>query len=430
MEEQNNIKMSSEQKVSQKKKGKKALKVTGSTFKKKNFELPRNIVDKPLKGKDDKPIETPQYNVFPKYTYSQPSGEDNSDVKPLKDTFSYLTEAFKIKKGGILSKHDVHRPHDDDCTAMWLPLEEEWGGKGATDLHKTFSSIDDVFSEKLDSKDYFFKVDSKGKETPLDHICYTPLVKKAEKPDGAKEDFIEWLRTKVKIPFKEVDGSDRGDGKKRKTIEVKLAIHQEGEDTPERKVVDTMEQLRKEVPYGSTVKLFLKIKSFWIAKTVKTAGKTKMRECGFKVTCDMIEVLEKPQGYSRDDVEWDDIMGDDSDVEADDSSSNKKQKVEQKVEKKNVQSSDSDSNSGSGSGTDSDSASAAGTDSDSDSDSPVEEKNTKKNSSNNKSTKNTKKQQQTDSDQDSDAESDHPPTPKKDTKKSGKSSGKSSSRNK
>jgi hypothetical protein len=64
------------------------------------------------------------------------------------ETLCILTDPIEIKRGGLL-KPDTENPSygrmtDDDCTAMWLPLEDEYGGKGAITLHDLFKQIDEL----------------------------------------------------------------------------------------------------------------------------------------------------------------------------------------------------------------------------------------------------------------------------------------------
>jgi hypothetical protein len=219
-----------------------------------------------------------------------------------------LTEPIVIKRGGILNTHEKHRPTDDDCMAIWLPLDEKFGGKGAESLHNMFKSIDDVWEEKLGEPGYF--VVKKGKdETPLKKLLYTPFVRQAPIPPGAN-DFIVWNRTKIRIPYTEVKGEDNVT---HKSIDVKLIVP--GDDgKPVKKVATSITDLRKDFAYGCTAQFYLEVKTFWILKTPKGNGKNAAHECGFKVTCKMINILEKSKLAPKGDYDWDDLLGDDEDA--------------------------------------------------------------------------------------------------------------------
>jgi len=124
-------------------------------------------------------------------------------------------------------------------------------------------------------------------------LSYNPLVKEAVAPDNAT-DFIPWSRAKVVIPSK--DG----------TINVKLIVPGDnGEQV--RKVVTSIADLRKDFAFGCVAQFYLKIQTFWVQKTA-TKGK---RECGFKVVCDMINIVERSKLSGKANVEWDDLLGDD-----------------------------------------------------------------------------------------------------------------------
>jgi hypothetical protein len=289
-------------------------KVTPSQFVVKNFKVPREIIEKTSFGKnaktDAKPVGGNQYTIFPKYTYSQTSGDNNSKVEVLEETLGVLTEPIEIKRGGLLKVDNKFRMSDDDCTAFWLPLQDEFGGEGAVDLKKMLEKIDEYYGEKIAADPSDFLVVKNGKqEEPVINLSYIPLVKTAEAPDGAK-DFVPWERTKVRIPFKEVDG--------KKEIDVKLVIP--GDDgEPEKKVATSIAELRKDFTYGCKAQFYLEIKTFWALKSMKKIPdptnpkkQVNIRDCGFKVTCKMINIIEKSKmsGGTRD-YDWDDVLGDD-----------------------------------------------------------------------------------------------------------------------
>ena len=318
------IEMSSEQKVMQKKHAKKAPKVTPKTFNVKKLKLDKEIVEYKKTGdKNAKP--SSQYTIFPKYTYSQTTGDDNEKVEKVEETLCILTDPIQMKRGGILKVDPQYRPTDDDCTALWIPLDEKFGGEGAIELHNMLTSIDDEFTEKLEEEGYFNVKDG----GVLKHMSYIPIVRQAEKPPGAGDDFVEWNRTKVRIPFKEVATPDGN----RKEIDVKLVVP--GDDgEPVKKVATSIAELRKDFTYGCTAQFFLEVKTFWILRTAKKSGKTSKHDCGFKVTCKMINITEKSKTSSKEDYDWENILDDDDDDIVKPVQQVKKlEKVEKKVEK-------------------------------------------------------------------------------------------------
>jgi hypothetical protein len=114
------------------KSNKRAPKVTPTSFIAKNFYVPREVVERQSfgKGKDVKQEQKPssQYTLFPKYKYSQSSGEGNSKVDSEEETLCILTDPITIGRGGLLKVDDNYRKTDDDCMAMWVPLQKENGG--------------------------------------------------------------------------------------------------------------------------------------------------------------------------------------------------------------------------------------------------------------------------------------------------------------
>lgn len=333
-------------------KSNKTNKVTPQDFSVKNFKVPREIVEKQQYGKsqntktENKMISN-QYTTFPKYVYSQSSGDNNSKVDVNEDTFGLLTGVFEMKRGGLLSVDGTYRKSDDDCTAFWLPLEECNGGEAATELKTmVFEQIDKYYGEKIKSAPSDFLFVKNGKqETPIEDLLYTPLVRKSPKPSGAGKDFVPWLRTKVRIPFKDIEE----DGVKRREIDVKLIINDD-DGEQEKKIVKSITELRKDFTYGCKVQFFLEIKTFWALKSAKTQGDAEYRDCGFKVTCKMINIVERSKMARPKDYDWDDILGcgddeDDGFAKPQQKSNKLTQKEEPKKEVKKESKKESDSSS-------------------------------------------------------------------------------------
>ncbi len=300
------------------KSNKRAPKVTPSSFVVKNFYVPREVVEKQAfsKNKDSKQEQkqSSQYTLFPKYKYSQSSGEGNSKVEADEDTLCILTDPITIGRGGLLRVDDNYRKTDDDCMAMWIPLQKEHGGDGAVTLEEMLSDIDKYFDKKITDNKEFLVIKNGNSEEPLDYLSYIPLVREAEKPPGAK-DFVPWLRTKVRIPFKEEKDDD---GTSKKSIDVKIVVPDENGETDEngdvikvKKTVTSITDLRKDFTYGCTAQFYLKIKTFWALKTAKSQGKNKSRDCGFKITCEMINITKRSDRVQKHEYGWDDILDDD-----------------------------------------------------------------------------------------------------------------------
>lgn len=363
----------------------KVLKVTPSNFDVKKFYVPREVIDRQTfgKGKDYKQEQkqSSQYTLFPKYKYSQSSGEGNSKVEAEEDTLCILTDPIHIGRGGLLKVDDNYRKSDDDCTAIWIPLQKEHGGNGAVTLEEMLSNVDKYFDKKISDNKEFLVLKNGNSEEAIDFLSYIPLVREAEKPPGAK-DFVPWLRTKVRIPFKEVKCED---GTLRKEIDVKLIVPDENGETDEngeiikvKKTTTSITELRKDFTYGCTAQFYLKIKTFWALKTAKSQGKNKTRDCGFKITCEMINITKRSDRFQKQDYDWDDVLDDDEspqqtvkndtkpddDSDSDASEKNDKQsktketkqqaKVTKQQAKKNKGNDNSDSDSDDGSNSDSD----------------------------------------------------------------------------
>jgi hypothetical protein len=383
-------------------------KVTPSQFVVKNFKVPREIVEKTPFGKgakaDVKPIGSNQYTIFPKYVYSQSSGENNSKADSVEETLGILTEPIEIKRGGLLKVDNNYRMTDDDCTAFWLPLQEDCGGEGSIDLKKMLEKIDEYYAEKIASNPNDFLVVKNGKtEEPVSNLSYIPLVKTAEAPDGAK-DFVPWERTKVRIPFKEVDG--------KKEIDVKLVVP--GDDgEPEKKVATSISELRKDFTYGCKAQFYLEIKTFWALKSTKKIPdpanpkkQVNIRDCGFKVTCKMINIIEKSKmSGGQKDYDWDDVLGDDEEGLA----KQTKQPAKVVKETKKSNNSESDSNSDSESESDNNKKNAK-SESESESEKELPKKEEKKETKKDKKGSKNKKAK---SDSESDASDDDDPKDKK-----------------
>lgn len=338
---------------------KRVLKVTPSNFNVKNMYVPREVVERQSfgKGKDNKQEQkqSSQYTLFPKYKYSQSSGEGNSKVEAEEDTLCILTDPIHIGRGGLLKVDDNYRKSDDDCTAMWIPLQKEYGGDGAVTLEEMLSNIDKYFDKKISDNKEFLVLKNGNSEEPIDFLSYIPLVREAEKPPGAK-DFVPWLRTKVRVPFKEVKCED---GTSRKEIDVKLIVPDENGETDEngevikvKKTATSITELRKDFTYGCTAQFYLKIKTFWALKTAKSQGKNKTRDCGFKITCEMINITKRSDRVQKQDYDWDDVLDEDEGQQQkpkqvvknnDDSSDSDDDTQKQKSKPKPKQESDSDS---------------------------------------------------------------------------------------
>ncbi len=273
-------------------------KMTPSQFVVKNFDIPRIVEEKATysKGKDGKSEAKQgsgsQYTLFPKYTYSQSSGEDNSKADAVIDTLCVLTPPIEIKKGGLQKVDGEWRKTEEDCKSAWLPLQEEFGGKGAVELAEMLAKIDKHIQDKMKKNPTdFLSLKSGNSETPLGKLAYNPLVRLAEAPAGVK-DFVPWQRTKIVIPQK--------DGK----IAVKLIVP--GDDGEQiKKLATTIGELREDFSYGCTARFYLKFQTFWVLKGAKKGE----RECGLKVVCDMINIVEKSKFGGKATVEWDDLLG-------------------------------------------------------------------------------------------------------------------------
>jgi len=306
------------------KSGKKAPVVSVSNFDINNFTLNREIPV--LKRQGNEPDKSTQYLQFPKYTYNKgkTSGENNTKIEESKDPLALVTGTVRIGKGGLLRVDGNYRKTDDDCTSMWLPLDEEFGDKDAESLKEVLESIDEKV-EKLNDKykDGYFIVNP-GKNEQTLKMNYTPLVREAEAPPGAN-DFVPYNRTKIKFPFKVIKDED---GKERNEINVKVQyVNDEGEK--ETAVCRSVTDLRNYLTFGSKVQLVLEFKTFWIAKMAKK----KMNDCGFKVTCNMIKIIEKGKSAGGGDYGWDAFGDNDNDDEDDTSKKESKAPAKKPVKK-------------------------------------------------------------------------------------------------
>jgi len=154
-----------------------------------------------------------------------------------------------------------------------------------------------------------------GKLTQIKGLKYVALARKAKVPEGVEEkDFEEWKRVKVRIPSKEVEvkkeGADKNDKpEKVKVYEIQLrAPNEDGVATDT--IITSIGELREHMKYGCKVRLVLEFRTFWAQKT---ADDSDVRKCGYKVTCNMIEVVERGTSKVPAKLKWDDLMGGDGD---------------------------------------------------------------------------------------------------------------------
>ena len=164
MKDQKPIDMSTVKKTPKRK----AHKITPSKFDIARFTLPREIRETTQFDKSKKKIESKQYTLFPKYKYTQSTGENNSKVDADEDSLYIMTDPIEFRRGGLLEINDEFRPTDDDCCAFWIPLEKESGGDGAEALHNLLLSIDKSIGGKIKkSPDNYLTIKQGAQEKPL-----------------------------------------------------------------------------------------------------------------------------------------------------------------------------------------------------------------------------------------------------------------------
>ena len=276
----------------------------------KDFDLKKFVLNTVIDDAVDpkKKIACNQFTLFPRYNYGgkSNSGEDNTKVTSSGDTPAIYTSVIAFdKKGGIPKLGGEYTKTKKDCTFFWLPLDGEYGGEGSVELENVLKQIDDHYGEAIKTNPDKFVTFKSGKSTKnlVDKLAYGELVKECDPPKTDIPDWRAWNKCKVRIPFK---GDDENDPQ----INVTLSVPNEKTGKPETMEVTSLDELMKHFTYGCKAEFVIKVQTFWV---LKTADKTsKLRKCGFKLSCDMIRIVER--GKSSAGVgkpSWDDLLGGD-----------------------------------------------------------------------------------------------------------------------
>jgi len=339
-----------------------AQKITPSEFDMKRLNFNRKIVEKKQVVEPGKKLEVSrQWTIFPKYVFGTSASGNNNTKVSEGDVLTILTQPIVFKRGGIPKFNLDYMKTKGETATFWIPLDEEFGGPGGVDFRKMCDSIDKHFGDEIKKNPSAFLTVASGDkaEEPIENLKYSALVKKSPKPANVdKKDYKPWYRCRVRIPFKEEKGEDP-------VISVKLALPNAETGKVDLSVATSLDELTKHFTYGCTAQFVLEMKTFWVLKATKDAEE--WHECGFKLTCNMIRIVEESKQFKSSEHNWEDFIGGEGE----------NAETEQKVAPKQTNEDSSDAGS------------------DSDSDAPPPTKNAKQDSS----------------DSDSDADTPEPPKP-------------------
>lgn len=301
-------------------------KIFPSQFDIKKFHVPREYIEKSSFKKDDKTdnkntaMGGAQYVLFPKYMYGDVKGNEKADGNM--DTLCVLTDVIEMNRGGLFTVDNKYRFSDDDCNKFWLPMEKDNGGDGAEKLCSMFKKIDEYYDKEIEENPSKFLAikQSQADKTPtfIQNLSYIPLVRKAEAPPNAV-DFKEWMRAKVTISQKDENGT--------KTFPVDILDENKEEHT-----VKTITELRKYFSRGCKARFYLELKTFWALKSGK--GKRNEKECGFKIFCNKIQIIESSKFSKKEETTWGDILGDDEEQTSNVAETKPQEKTQEKPQEK------------------------------------------------------------------------------------------------
>jgi hypothetical protein len=282
--------------------------VRAKDFDLKKFVLNTVVDDSTNDPKNTRATASKQWTLFPRYNYGgkASSTEENAKAMTSGDTPAIYTSPISFMKGGIPRIGGEFTKTKKDCTFFWLPLDAEYGGEGATEFEKVLKQLDDHYGGAIKaSPDNFVSLKS-GKSTKnvVDKLDYGELAKECDPPKTDIPNWRPWNKAKIRIPFK-------GDDENNPEINVTLSVPNEKTGKPESLEVTSLDELMKHFSYGCKAEFVIKVQTFWI---LKTADK-KARKCGFKLSCDMIRIIER--GKASAGVEkpvWGDLIGCDDDL--------------------------------------------------------------------------------------------------------------------
>jgi hypothetical protein len=231
-----------------------------------NFVLPRVVKNE--QKNEQKNYNSPIHILFPKYNYQ---------INNYPNVLRIITDPIELKRGGLLNVGKLYGESDNECNKILLPLDEIYGGLGSIALLNILESIDKYMINNLQQyKQNYIMLEENGLETSLGELEYEPLVKLSNVPDNVGNLFDQWKRAKVHIPFILEDMN--------KKFNILL------ENKGEKKNITTIEELGQNLVYGCKAQFLLELKILWISK-MKYGEK---RQCGFKISCNMIKITETP----------------------------------------------------------------------------------------------------------------------------------------
>lgn len=219
------------------------------------------------------------YTQYVKYNYdkTQPKHKDNVNTDCI-----FLTDLITLGSGsGIPQINQAYRPTNNDCMYMWITDEKKT--KGTEKFFYNLSSIDEDIDDNLE----FITVNG----IELQKLKYMNLVKSSNQGDYLKYD----NRVKVRLStFKNPEDDKLLDAKI--TTKVFLPVdmnknHNEIEFKSTSENIESLDDLRKLVPFGSTIQMTIQISKFWARKTLHNG----MRDCGLILKCLQIFVYDNRQ---------------------------------------------------------------------------------------------------------------------------------------
>lgn len=267
--------------------------IVPQNFKQKNFVVPCEFFERQAKkGEDQK--KNYQYRVFPQYNYGTEI-LDNGKVEKNIGSFSVFTDDITLNLGGIVTPDGEFRKTNDDCLSMWICVDEEHSGVGGAMLAKMFNDLDDDIEERIKTNPLFLY--PKGqKEAPVKDLVLTRNVRPGKSKKDGKE--FEWNRIKAVFDSEGETIDSTGEKCKRLGRLNRPFTVNYNDGTPDI-IVETLEELKNHITWGSTIRYMLRIGSFWAMKVSKNVGKMQVRECGFKIFCDGVVIIKKREGGRR-----------------------------------------------------------------------------------------------------------------------------------
>lgn len=248
---------------------------------------PKNIVIHPMIKNGS------QYSQYPKYNYTPENQHD----------CVFLTDKIELCQKSGIPNLDRFKESDNDC--LHITIRHNDNLPKTTELFNSLENVDNLFDEHINKKSNsdsnnfgIINVQSNDKtiNKPLNNLRYDAIVKKIEDHgDDLNNNYIKRKvrkQIKVRIATQYVKGDTKFQPKKIMTrvflpVDMNKPVNEiVFKSEPEK--IETLTDLRKLVPSGSTIQMTVQMSKFW----AMCNPHKDMKPCGFVLKCLQIFVYD------------------------------------------------------------------------------------------------------------------------------------------